>query len=161
MEDKILKILQEQANISKSELADRLGTDLDNVENIIAELEAGGHILGYTAIVNDDHPSRKTSVRALIEVKVTPKREGGFDKIATRISRFPEVSNVYLMSGGYDLSLEVNGESLQEVAAFVATKLSTIDGVISCATHFILKKYKEAGFCYQEEPKYERLSVTP
>ncbi len=161
MEEKILKILQQQANISRQELADRLNLPVAEVDKIVTELEKNGFILGYTTIVNEEHPTRKNAVRAIIEVKITPTREGGYDRIATRISRFPEVSSVYLMSGGYDLSLQVDGETLQEVASFVASKLSTIDGVISCSTHFILKKYKEAGFSYKEEEEYERLKVTP
>lgn len=161
MEEKILKILEQEANISKEELAERLNMPIEEVNEIVTELESKGYILGYTTIINEEHPTRKNAVRAIIELKITPKREGGYDKIATRISRFSEVSSVYLMSGAYDLSLEVNGDSLQDVASFVARKLSTIDGVVSCSTHFILKKYKEHGFIYKEEEEYERLKVTP
>ena len=100
-------------------------------------------------------------VEAMIEVKVTPQRDMGFDAVAARIYRFDEVKSVYLMSGSYDLQLEIKGRTLNEVAYFVSSKLSTIDGVLSTSTHFLLKKYKEAGKLMQEEDDHERLQVTP
>ena len=100
-------------------------------------------------------------MRALIEVKVTPRREGGFDQVAQRIARYPEVTDLYLISGGFDLLLMVEGDSLQDVASFVSAKLSTIDGVISTSTGFMLKKYKESGRIMQNDEEYERLKVCP
>ena len=117
-------------------------------------------VKGYTAIINEE-ALENAAVKAIIEVKVSPSREGGFDPVARRISKFPEVSEVYLVSGGYDLRLVVKGRDLNEVASFVARKLSTIDGVISTGTHFMLKKYKESGKILQDEEDYERLKVSP
>ncbi len=161
MKEKIIKILQNSANVTHEEIALRLNLPKEEVSKLISELENELTVLGYKAIINEDYLDKQCPVRAIIEVRITPQRDGGYNKIAERISKFPEVSNVYLMSGGYDLSLQVDGASLQEVSQFVASKLSTIDGIISCATHFILKKYKESGFCYNKEEEYERLSVTP
>lgn len=160
MKDKILKILQKNAKASYQTISNRLGVELETVVAEIKELEKSGVILGYRTVldqskVNDD------KVRALIEVKTKPHREGGYDKMALRISRFQNVTDVYLISGNYDLNVQVYGDSLQEVAAFVATKLSPLNGVVSCSTHFILKKYKDAGFCQEKEKSHERLSVTP
>ncbi len=160
MNDKILNLLMHNARISHSEIAERLYTSEKQVEDSIKEMEKQGIIRGYTAILNDD-AIKNSQVRALIEVSVTPERDGGFNRIAQRISKFPEVTDVYLVSGNYDLMVEVKGESLQEVASFVHSKLATIDGVKSTATIFRLKKYKEAGKIMDGEETYERLKVTP
>lgn len=160
MVKKILRLLKENARMSLKELAARAGGTSEAVEKAIAELEARQIIQGYTAIVNEsalpEHP-----VRAIIEVKVTPRRDGGFDEVAKRIGRFPEVSRLYLVSGGYDLLLEIEGDTLQEVASFVSERLSTIDGVLSTSTSFQLKKYKESGRLLSEDGEYERLKICP
>ncbi|QSH42590.1 Lrp/AsnC family transcriptional regulator [Lentisphaerota bacterium] len=160
MKKNILNLLQENARISANEIAARVGVDEATVEEIIKELEQSNIIKGYKAILNEEALD-DNSTRALIEVKVTPQRDGGFDRAAKRICRFPEVTDCYLVSGDYDLRLEVKGRSLQEIASFVSGKLATIDGVISTATVFLLKKYKESGKILDDEEEYERLKVSP
>lgn len=160
MEKKILRLLQDDCRLSAQEIAERIGAEEALVKDMIRKMEADQVILGYTAVVADDRlPGAK--VRALIEVKVKPRRDGGFDEVARRIARFPEVVRLYLVSGGYDLLLEVEGDSLQTVAGFVSARLATIDGVLSTATSFQLKKYKESGKIMSQEDEYERLPVTP
>ncbi|MCP3966473.1 MAG: Lrp/AsnC family transcriptional regulator [Lentisphaerae bacterium] len=156
----ILNLLRENARISAKEIGARVGVDEAKVEGIIKELEQSNIIKGYKAILNEGALD-DNSTRALIEVKVTPQRDGGFDRAAKRICRFPEVTDCYLVSGDYDLRLEVTGSSLQEIASFVSGKLATIDGVISTATVFLLKKYKESGKILDDEEEYERLKVSP
>ncbi len=126
----------------------------------ILSLEDEGVIRGYKVILNESDLGI-SKVRALIEVKVTPRRDGGFDQVAQRIARYPEVTDLYLISGGFDLLLMVEGDSLQDIASFVSAKLSTIDGVISTSTGFMLKKYKESGRIMQNDEEYERLKVCP
>lgn len=160
MEKKILRLLQDDCRLSAQEIAERIGAEEALVKDTIRKMEADQVILGYAAVVADDRlPDAK--VRALIEVKVKPQRDGGFDEVARRIARFPEVVRLYLVSGGYDLLLEVEGDSLQTVAGFVSARLATIDGVLSTATSFQLKKYKESGKIMSQEDEYERLPVTP
>ena len=156
----ILRLMQRNARISSQECAARLQTTADTVERLIAEMEQDRTILGYSTLVNEEQLS-DNGVRALIEVEVQPERDGGFDRVARTISRFPEVQAVYLVSGQYDLRLEVIGDSLQEVALFVSSKLAPLEGVKATASHFLLKKYKEAGFSLHEEEDYERLKVVP
>ena len=158
MEKKIIELLCENARLSASELAERCGTSEAEVAAAIKSLEKQGIICGYTAIL-DDRALGETRVKALIEVKVTPKREGGFDEVARRIAKYPEVTDVMLISGGYDLLLTVEGSSLAKVANFVSEKLATIDGVISTSTGFILKKYKESGRVMRNDEEYERLKI--
>lgn len=160
MKQEILRILTEDAHISAARIAERLDTTEKKVEKVIKQLEKENVIIGYKAII-DESILPENAVKAIIEVKVRPEREGGFDKLAKRLSKFPEVSSLYLMSGGYDLQVVVKGENLQDVASFVSSKLSTMDGVISTATHFLLKKYKESGKILHEEEVNERLKVTP
>jgi DNA-binding Lrp family transcriptional regulator len=126
----------------------------------VAAYERSGVIRGYQAILNEDQLDLE-KVTAVIEVKVTPQREGGFDNIAQRISRFPEVRSAYLMSGAYDLLLFVEGRSLREVAGFVSERLSPLEGVLSTATHFMLKTYKRFGVMMNQESTDERLTVSP
>ena len=160
MEKKILRLLKDNGRLNAAEIAERIGADTAAVQAVIQKLEAEQVMLGYTAVVDEDRlPGAK--VRALIEVKVTPRRDGGFDDVARRIAKFPEVVRLYLVSGGYDLLLEVEGDSLQTVAGFVSGRLATIDGVLSTATSFQLKKYKESGKIMTQEDEYERLPVTP
>lgn len=162
MEEKIINLLCENARMSIAELALRSGLDAAGVEAAIKSMEERGIIRGYTAILNDTAlEGNKNNVKALIEVKVTPSREGGFDQVARRIARYPEVTDLYLVSGSFDLLLTVEGDSLQEVASFVSEKLSTIDGVLSTSTGFLLKKYKESGRIMQSDEEYERLKICP
>ncbi len=158
--EKILALLQENARMKLSELAVRSGCTPEEAEQLIAELEAEDVIRGFTVILNED-AVQSTKVRALIEVKVTPRREGGFDQTAKRIARFPEVIDLYLVSGSYDLQLMVEGDSLQEVASFVSARLSTIEGVLSTSTLFLLKKYKESHKLMNDDEEYERLKICP
>ena len=158
MQEHILNLLRENARISVEEIALRLNTNAEEVSKIISELETKNIICGYTAILNE---SASNKVTALIEVKITPQRDGGFDTVAKRIAKFDEVKELYLVSGAYDLLLEVEGESLQQVAMFVSGKLSTIDGVLSCSTGFQLKKYKQSGRIIENEESYERLKICP
>ena len=158
MEKKIIELLCENARLSSAELAQRSGCSETEVKKAIASLEKKGIIRGYTAIL-DDRALGETRVKALIEVRVTPKREGGFDEVARRIAKYPEVTDVMLISGGFDLLLTVEGTSLAKVANFVSEKLATIDGVLSTSTGFILKKYKESGRVMQNDEEYERLKI--
>lgn len=160
MHEKILRLLRDNAKFTASEIAERLAMDEKAIAKTIQELEKDGIIKGYQAVI-DESILPESKVKAIIAVNVRPQREGGFDSIAHRLAKFPEVSSLYLVSGGYDLELEVQGGSLQEVAAFVSSKLSTIEGVTSTATHFILKKYKESGRFLEESDEYKRLKVTP
>jgi DNA-binding Lrp family transcriptional regulator len=130
------------------------------VESTIAKLEADGVILGYQPVINREKWETE-KVIAVIEVKVTPERDGGFDRIASRIARFSEVQSCYLVSGGYDLLIIVEAPNLRSAASFVAEKLSTIEAVQATATHFRLKTYKENGTFHSFEPASERLSVSP
>lgn len=159
MKERILNLLRENARIAAADIALRLGTTESEVSQIIKELEKDGIIRGYTVILNDAALKNVQRVKALIEVKVTPRRDGGFDRVAQRIAKFPEVTELSLLSGSYDLLLTVEGDTLQQVANFVAEKLATIDGVISTSTGFMLRKYKEAGHIMQSDEDYERLKV--
>jgi DNA-binding Lrp family transcriptional regulator len=158
--DPLLKLLQENAAAKPDRLAKMLNLSEAEVAAKIKQFETDRVILGYCAILNDEKMGRG-SVRAVIEVKITPERGGGFDRLAERIAKYSEVHSCYLMSGGYDLLVVVEGESLREVARFVAEKLSTIQGVISTATHFLLKVYKEHSMLVSEESNEERLAVSP
>jgi DNA-binding Lrp family transcriptional regulator len=158
--DELLKLLQTNALESREDLARMLGVTAAEVTARIAGYEKQGVIRGYQAILNEDKLDLD-KVTAVIEVKVTPQREGGFDTIAQRISRFPEVSSAYLMSGTYDLLLFVEGRTLREVASFVSERLSPLEGVLSTSTHFMLKTYKRLGVLMQQENSDERLSVSP
>ncbi|MBI3849112.1 MAG: Lrp/AsnC family transcriptional regulator [Verrucomicrobia bacterium] len=158
--DELLELLQKNALESRENIARMLNLPLAEVNQRIVDYEQRGVIRGYQAILNEDQLELDT-VTAVIEVKVTPQREGGFNSIADRISRFPEVRSAYLMSGAYDLLLFVEGHNLREVAAFVSERLSPLDGVISTSTHFMLKTYKRFGVLMQQDSSDERLSVSP
>jgi DNA-binding Lrp family transcriptional regulator len=158
--DELLKILQANATESRENIAKMLNLPVAEVNQRIAQYEKNGVIRGYQAILNEDQLDLE-KVTAVIEVKVTPQREGGFDTIAERIGRFPEVRSAYLMSGTYDLLLFVEGRTLREVAAFVSERLSPLDGVLSTSTHFMLKTYKRFGVLMHQESSDERLSDSP
>jgi DNA-binding Lrp family transcriptional regulator len=158
--DELLKILQTNALESRENIGRMLGVSADEVDRRVREYEKQGVIRGYQTILNEDRLDLD-KVTAVIEVKVTPQREGGFDTIAERVSRFPEVRSTYLMSGTYDLLLFVEGRTLREVAAFVSERLSPLEGVLSTSTHFMLKTYKRFGVLMHQEGSDERLSVSP
>jgi DNA-binding Lrp family transcriptional regulator len=158
--DPLLQVLRHKARFTDQELSDLLSLTPETVGEKIATWEKEGTILGYHAVV-DAERAGDTSVSAFIEVKVTPERGGGFDRLALRISRFDQVVSCYLASGGYDLMVVVESEDLREVARFVSEKLSTLEGVLSTATHFRLKTYKENGFLFEGEASTERLAVSP
>ena len=160
MNDPLLKLLQTKARLTNKELAEALNLDAKDIESQILKWEEDGTILGYQAVI-DDEKAGELGVAAFIEVKLTPERGGGFDRLAMRIARFDQVSSCYLASGGYDLMVVVEGKGLRDVAQFVSEKLSTLDGVLSTATHFRLKAYKEKGFIFSSEEPEGRLPVTP
>ncbi len=158
--DPLIQLLAINSNRSTSELAGILSLTEDEVRRRIAAAEADGTILGYNAVV-DRQKAGHRGVTALVEVKITPEKEGGFDRLARRIAKFDQVRECFLMSGGYDLAILVEGKDLLDVANFIAEKLSTIGGVLSTATHFQLKAYKQAGFLANGSGDEERLPVSP
>lgn len=158
--DPLLKLLSTNASLSPSELSALLGISEEDVRAQLKSLLANQTILGFRAVLNEDQLGRDL-VRAVIEVRITPERGGGFDKLAERIAKYSEVRSCHLMSGGYDLLVEVEGSTLREVASFVSEKLSTLQGVLSTATHFVLRAYKEQGVLMQRSDADERLAVSP
>ena len=154
---RLIKLLEADCTLSGEQLAALCDTTEEDIAARRAQLEQEGVLLGYKALVNWEKTATEL-VEALIEVRITPQRDKGFDRIAERIYQYDEVASCYLMSGAYDLAVTVTGRSLQEVANFVSRKLSTLDGVISTATHFILKKYKSQNRIFeQREEQKERL----
>ncbi len=158
--DLLLKLLRENASLKPAQLAKMLNLSEGEVAAKIKAYEAAQTILGYRAILNEEKIGTEI-VRAVIEVKITPERDGGFNRLAERISKYSEVHSCHLMSGGYDLLVIVEGANLREVATFVSEKLATIQGVVSTATHFMLKTYKEQGMLMAVEKNDERLPVSP
>jgi len=158
--DPLLKLLEEHALRTPVDLAKMLNLPAEEVQRRIKQYEDDKVILGYKAVINDDKVDTDL-VKAVIEVKIQPEREGGFDRIAKRIAKFDEVTSLFLMSGGYDLLIFVEGHSLRQVAQFVAEKLATLDGVTSTSTHFMLKTYKEQGVMMDGPDDYERLKISP
>ena len=158
--DKILPLLRKNARTPIGDLAKSANLSEAEVTSRIDKLESSGVILGYQAIV-DPEKLADDRVSAVIEVKITPERDGGFNKLAERIAKFPEVLSCYLMSGGYDLMVVVEGNTLHQVASFVSEKLSTMKGVLSTATHFRLRAYKENGVELKKDTGPERLAVSP
>lgn len=152
---KLLKILADNARLTNKEIAIMLDRSEDDVEKDIKLLENTGVLKGYKAIIDKDKSEAET-VTALIEIKVQPKYGHGFNDIANRISQLEEVESIYLMSGGFDFAVMVNDKSFQEVAMFVANRLSPLEGVVSTATHFILKRYKDQGVIFTDEFKDDR-----
>ena len=160
MREQLLRIIEKNSRIDLSEVAIILGVEEETIVNELAALEAEGIICGYHTMIDWDKTDVE-QVQALIEVRVTPQRGRGFEQIAERIYRYPEVSSTYLMSGGYDLMVILEGKTLKEVSTFVTDKLSTIDEVTSTATHFILKRYKDHGTVMQKKKKDEREVFMP
>lgn len=160
MREKILEAIDKNSKLTPSDLAVMLGTNKEQITKEIKSMEEEAIICGYPTLINWDKTNTE-KVTALIEVKVTPQRGLGFDKIAERIYRFDEVEAVYLMSGGFDLTVIIEGKSMREVANFVSSKLAPMDSVLSTATHFVLKKYKVHGMPLEQETKDERMLITP
>ncbi len=158
IEKDILNVLTEDARISHKKIAAMLSLSEEEVSAAVAAMEKSGLLVKYTAIVNSEK-AEDALVEALIEVKVTPKKKEGFDGIAKQIAAFPEVKAVYLMSGAYDLAVFLEDKTLQQVSRFVSERISTFDGVLSTATHFILKKYKIEGVLTEKEDEDRRISV--
>ena len=158
LEKDVLDILTADARIAPKKIAAMLSVSEERVKETVKAMEDRGLLVKYTAIVNSERTDEGT-VEALIEVKVTPKKAEGFDGMAKQIAAFPEVKGVYLMSGAYDLAVFIADSSLQKVARFVSERISTFDGVLSTATHFILKKYKIEGVLTENETEDRRISV--
>ena len=160
MREQILTIIEKNSRIDLKELAIILGVEEVDIVNEMEQMEKEGIICGYHTLI-DWEKTNVEKVNALIEVRVTPQRGHGFDSIAERIYKYPEVHAVYLISGGYDLLVSLEGKTLKEVSNFVSDKLSTLDSVLSTATHFILKKYKDHGTILGKKDTVERIQVTP
>ena len=156
--NRILKMHEEDARLTPAQIAIMTQTDEGDIKKAIAEYEKEGVIVGYQALIDWDKTDREY-VSAVIELKVQPEQEHGFDAVAEKIYRYPEVQSLMLMSGAYDLQVIIEGKTLKEVAHFVAAKLSTIDGVISTATHFVLRKYKDHGVIYEAPEVDERSNL--
>lgn len=156
----LLELLEKDHTLTVPQLATMLDRPQEEIVALVKQFEADKVIVKYQTIVNWEKAG-VDRVTAIIEVKITPQREVGFDAIAERIYRFPEVRSLYLMSGAYDLLVIIEGKTLKEVAQFVSTKLSTIEGVIGTTTHFMLKQYKEAGVILEDEEEDRRLVVSP
>ncbi len=157
---KILELLERDARISPAEVAVMVGENQEAVSDEITRMEKEGIILAYKTIVNPER-AMEDKVACLIEVSVQPEKGFGFDKIAERIYRFPEVQSVFLVSGGYDLLVMIEGQTMRDIADFVIDKLSTLPNVRSTASHFLLKKYKELGTILVEHEKRDRIPVSP
>lgn len=158
--DALLKLLKTNARLSNSELAVMLGSNENEIADQIARYEAEGIIKGYTAII-DESAVDPNAVTALIELKVTPQSQSGFDEIAEEIANYEEVESVRLMSGGYDIIVSVTGSNIREISQFVSARLAAIDEVTSTATHFQLKAYKDNGITIHEEEPDERGMISP
>lgn len=158
--EEILNILdKEKGNVSRAKIAQMLGMEEKEVSDKIEKMEKENVIVGYKTIVNWDKTDKDVVV-ALIELRITPQRGEGFDKVAERIYKYPQVKSLYLMSGAYDLAVTIEGKSMKEVALFVAQKLAPMDSIISTATHFVLKKYKEEGIVFEDDEKDTRQVIT-
>lgn len=160
MRKKILSMLEKNSRLDLKEASILLGIPETDIANEIAEMEKEKIICGYHTLINWDKTGEE-KVTALIEIKVTPQRGLGFDKIAERIYKFSEVSSVYLMSGGFDFTVIIEEKTMREVAQFVSDKLAPLEAIQSTATHFVLKKYKDYGTIFEETVRDERMLVTP
>lgn len=156
--EEILEILEKNCQYTAEQIAVMTGKTVAAVKEAIKKFEEEGLILGYTALVNWEKAGRE-SVIAFIEVKVTPQRGEGFHKVAERIYKFPEVKACYLMSGTFDLAVIIEGKTMKEVASFVSEKLAPLESVMSTATHFVLKKYKDKGTIFESKPQDEREAI--
>ncbi|MDD4094662.1 MAG: Lrp/AsnC family transcriptional regulator [Oscillospiraceae bacterium] len=154
----LLELVERNARISASELAVMIGADEKAVSEELASLHEENIILGYAAIINWDKTDRE-SVTALIEIRITPQRNKGFDQIARQLFRYPQVTSCYLMSGGFDLMIIIEDSTLREVASFIAEKVAPIEGVVSTSTHFILKKYKSNGIIFDAKLTDDRETI--
>jgi len=154
----ILEMLENNSRLTEDEIAVMLGRPVEEIRNAIKEYRDLNIIVGYNTLINWDKVEKDT-VTALIELKVTPQRGEGFDKVAERIYRYPQVKACYLMSGGFDLMVIVEGRSLKEVSLFVAEKLAPLDSVLSTSTHFVLKKYKDKGMIFEKKPQDDREAI--
>lgn len=152
--ERLLEFLRDDATLSPAQLATMLDKSEEDVVKAIRQYEKDGVIKGYHTLINWERTGTPTAL-ALIELRVTPQKDTGFDEIAGRIMNFPEVESVYLMSGGYDLAVNVRGKTMSDIAMFVAKRLAPIDGVLSTATHFVLTKYKDGGVVFNSD--YEEL----
>lgn len=159
MRESILKILEANGRVEIAALAEKLGVGEETIAQEMADMEREGIICGYHALVNWDKV-KNDHITALIEVRVTPQKERGFDRLAKQIYEFPEVDSIALISGGYDFLVIIKGKTLRETAAFVNEQLAVMDGVISTATHFVLKQYKDHGTVMLEEEREERIPVS-
>ncbi len=157
---KLLRLLEQNSRLSASALAAMCGVSEEEIKDALKTLENDGIIIGYHTVVNWNKVG-VDPVTAMIEVKITPQRDVGFNRIAERIANFPEVQSVYLMSGTYDLSIIIQASNMQAIADFVSYKLSTIDGVQGTISHFILKRYKDDGLLFESHETDTRLAVTP
>jgi len=158
--NEIIELLKKDARLSAEDIASLLDKKVADVKKTIDSLEKDGIILKYSAVINEEKlPKQKDKVIAFIEISINPEREKGFDAIAERIYEFPQVKSLYLMSGGYDLIAEVEGNNLRDVSFFVSDNLSILDNVRSTSTHFLLKKYKENGVLLTKQGKGTRLDV--
>ncbi len=156
----ILELLEDNAKLTSEEIAIMLNIDVVKVRGIIKDLENKKAILSYLTLINWEKVGEE-KVNALIEVRITPQRDVGFDAVAERIYRFPEVRSMHLMSGTYDLAVLLEGRSMKEVSHFVATKLATIEGVVSTTSHFVLKTFKQDGVIMEDNEEDRRLMVSP
>lgn len=156
--NELLQLLENNCRLTDAQLAQMLGKETGEIRDMIERYERDRVVLGYKAIIDWDKTD-KESVSALIEVKITPQRDRGFDRVAEKIYNYPEVESLYLMSGGFDLAVMIEGKTMKEVAYFVAMKLAPIEDVISTSTHFVLRKYKDKGVVYGAEPTDERGQV--
>lgn len=157
----LLTLIEKNSRYDADTLAGMLDLSSEDVQKLIEELEKKNIIVKYPTLINWQKFDENGSVTAIIDVKVTPKRDVGFDNIAERIYKFPEVKSVYLMSGAYDLSVTVEGKTMKEVAHFVSQKLATLDSIVSTTTHFLLKRYKHDGVILEETDDDKRMVVTP
>ncbi len=158
--DKVLSLLEKNARLSNEQIAAMLGLSVKEVADTVARYEKEGVIKGYRALIDWDKVDKDNNITAFIEVKVSPQRDFGFEQMAERMMQFEEVDSVYLMSGGFDLAVTVRGRSFKDVALFVAERLAPLDNVISCATHFVLRKYKDSGVEFGAETTDERGKIS-
>lgn len=161
--DEILEILEKDARISPKEIATIVGENVESVKRTLKKYEKKGIILGYKTIINKqllNGKEKESGVQALIEVNIIPEKNVGFDYVAERIYRFPEVNSCYLLSGTYDLLLVVEGKSIQTISSFIAEKLSSMENVRGTVTHFLLKKYKEDGRILKKKENNKRMAIS-